>query len=206
MQFKFSLLCGKQLNPGWTVSCWCATPVCLLAHSEIGNWEKGLWKGSGLPYVSRQASQQSVKRPLPNATQEPWRVALVQEQGQRKGSLFCGVMEWAHCPRVEHQSLLWPHAGGGIRGRPAGAHSLQLWSAAAQPNARQHLQLSALKRPKKFRLQNTQPAWLLVYRTELCQFLDGRFLNTTTPVVLTLICFYKARVSRLFVRFSLTHI
>lgn len=113
MHFKFSLLCGKQLNPGWTVSCWCATPLCLLAHSEIGNWKKGLWKGSGLPYVSRQASQQSVKRPLPNATQEPWRVALVQEQGQRKGSLFCGVMEWAHCPRVEHQSLLWPHAGGG---------------------------------------------------------------------------------------------
>lgn len=52
------------------------------------------------------------------------------------------------CPRAVHQPLPWPHAWGGIRGRPAGAHFPQLWSAAAQPNTRQHLQLSALKRPK----------------------------------------------------------
>lgn len=132
------------------MSCWYVTPVCLQADSPIGNREKGAGKGSNFraygavhqtsPFDNPQESSKGLGLVLLTSRKGSWRRLTVPEQ-----RLVPPCSDHMHKGK-------WR-----IRVSPAGARSLQLWSAAAQPNTRQHLQLSALRRPKKFRLGNTRP-------------------------------------------------
>lgn len=58
------------------------------------------------------------------------------------------VKNWLFPSKASTPSPSPPMRVGRIRGSPAGAHSLQLWSVAALSNTRQHLQPFALRRPK----------------------------------------------------------
>ena len=97
---KFLLLCGKQLHFCWTMSRWYVTPVCLPAHSEIGNWGMGgAGKGSLFPCLM------GADRPLGCLSNCPWRMlprnlregcgvgGVLHKQGRWKGPPFSGVME-----------------------------------------------------------------------------------------------------------------
>lgn len=125
---------GRGAGKGRGFSCLVGTarPLDCLSNCPCRMLSRNLWEGCGAGGVLHKQRQQ--------------RFSLHRGHG-----VGLTVPERSPCPDRVHE-------GGGIRGRPAGAHSLQLWSAAAQPNTRQHLQPSALKRPKKFRLGNTQPA------------------------------------------------
>lgn len=134
------------------MSCWYVTPVCLLAHSEIGDCggEPGR-TAAFLPYgsspVSSAVCQTDHSECSPETSGRVVEEVLFSTKAVERLSLPLGSGNRAVCPWTE--SLPQLHAWvGWIRGRPAGAHSLQLWSAAARPNTRQHLQPSALKRPK----------------------------------------------------------
>lgn len=137
------------------MSCWYVTPVCLQADSPIGKRGQGRAVTSG-PYGSSRAHSAVHQTAPADSPPESSKGLMLVVLTSRKGS-------WRRLTIPERRPVPpcsdHMHKGrGGIRVSPAGAHSLQLWSAAAQPNTRQHLQLSALKRPKKFRSGSTRPA------------------------------------------------
>lgn len=130
--------------------CHSCLPASSLWDRELG---KGLGEGRSFAALWEWLpSQLSVKLPLLNAPERaqrvvrggalrawPWK-GLPPHKGLGAGWLS---LSWAPAsPCLHHMQE------GGIRSRPAGVHSLQLWSPAAQPNVRQHLQPSALKRPQ----------------------------------------------------------
>lgn len=136
----------------WTVSHWYVTAHCLLAHSEIGN--RGREQGRG--FACRcWGGGSSVCQTTSWLSQKPWEgLQEEEEQSQWKVQPSAGLRgkkltvpeQSINSPPPPSPTLL-PRVGR-IRASPAGAHSLQLWSAAALSNTRQHLQPLALKRPK----------------------------------------------------------
>lgn len=140
----------------------CHGSLCLPAHSEIFG-ENGTWKGSGCACLGWW------REPAPpigcpsNSTSwlSPRSLGRVVGVGGGSGLFLTSkvserlnlqrghwVKNWLFPSKASTPSPSPPMRVGRIRGSPAGAHSLQLWSAAALSNTRQHLQPFALQRPK----------------------------------------------------------
>lgn len=169
------------------MSCWYVTPVCLQADSPIGKREKGAGKGSDFQALWEQPG------PFACPSNCPCRQSPRILRGVDVGVLTSRKGSWRRLTIPERRPVPpcsdHMHKGrGGLESVPQG---LALCSFDQQPHSlipgnicnSQHL------RGPKNSDQGTHG--LLVYGTELCQFLDGWFLNSSAPVVLKLICFTK---------------
>lgn len=125
MLLKFLLLWGKQLNLSWTMSCWYVTGVCLLAHSEIRSRGREQRRAVALPVLWEQTPPIGCMSKCP---------CWFLPGKLREGSWVCAVLHKQSLWKVPPSAWSWSSpcldhmhgrgVGGGIRGSPAGAHSL----------------------------------------------------------------------------------
>lgn len=119
IQLKFSLLCGKRQNLGWTMSHWYVIPVCLLARSE--SLERGLGISYSCPMGA--AGPLSCLSNCPRRTLH-WNFEALEWTWGKAEKGFPpseGSRRRLTVPGAERPPVHWPHAwGGGLKARQQG--------------------------------------------------------------------------------------